>query len=102
MPGSCSPFPASDWATKGRLGDPAFPLAKATPQLQAADLLVHLTYRYMLERHAANDWNVVPSGLLLTCLRNIKSRNDHVFQNKASLQGTLEKSYAIAGNWDRH
>jgi hypothetical protein len=96
------PFPASDWATKGRLGDPAFPLAKATPQLQAADLLVHLTYRYMLERHAANDWNVVPSGLLLTCLRNIKSRNDHVFQNKASLQGTLEKSYAIAGNWDRH
>jgi hypothetical protein len=95
-------FPQSDWASKRRLGDPAFPLAKETPQLQAADLLVYLTYKHMLERHAAKDWNVVPSGLLLTCLRNIKSRNDHVFQNKDSLQRTLERSYAIAGNWDGH
>jgi hypothetical protein len=95
-------WPESDWATKRRLGDPAFPLAKETPQLQAADLFVHLVYQHMLERHNARNWNVNPRGLLATCLRNKRSNSDHFFQNKACLQGTLEKSYALWGNWDGH
>jgi hypothetical protein len=95
-------WPESVWSSKSRLGDPAFPLARETPQLQAADLFVHLTYQHMLERHAANDWNVTPTGSLLTCLRNVKSLSDHFFQTKDCLQEMLEKTYAIAGNWDGH
>jgi hypothetical protein len=95
-------WPESGWTTKRRLGDPAFPLAAQTPQLQAADLLVHLTYKHMLERHVANDWNVAPTGLLATCLRNRKSNHDLFFQNKACLQEVFDKAYMISGNWDSH
>jgi len=95
-------WPGSAWKSKNRVGDPAFPLAKQTPQLQAADLLVLLSYRRMLERHAANDWRVSPSGLLATCLRNSKSKYDHVFMDKISLQETLNSSFAEFGNWDDH
>ena len=53
------------WASRARLGDPAFPLAKETPQLQAADLFAHLTYRHMTERNEANDWNTPPEFSLI-------------------------------------
>lgn len=92
----------SSWQTQRRLGDPAFPLAKETPQLQAADLLVHLTYQHMLERLAINDWNARPSGMLAICLRNKKSWHDHMFQAKIHLQQMLEQTYVFAGNWDGH
>jgi len=95
-------YTQSVWHSKRRLGDPAFPFAKETPQLQAADLYAHLTYRHMLERHQANDWDVPPTGLLLTCLRNVKSVNDHVFLNKLCLQLTLAQTYVLAGKWDDH
>ncbi|MGD0793695.1 MAG: hypothetical protein ABR920_18180, partial [Terriglobales bacterium] len=87
----------SDWKTKDRLGKPSFPLASQTPQLQAADLLVHLTYQHMLERHKAQNWKVQPSGLLRQCLRNLRSREDHAFQNKECLGQTLELLRKAAG-----
>jgi len=87
----------SDWKTKDRLGEPSFPLASQTPQLQAADLLVHLTYHHMLERHEAQDWKVQPSGLLRHCLRNLRSRDDHAFQSKECLAQTLELLRKAAG-----
>jgi hypothetical protein len=90
------------WKTRDRLGAPLFPLAKETPQLQAADLLSLLTYRHMEERHAANDWEVMPKGLLETCLRKMRSRNDHGYETRDSLQIPLDQSYAILGNWDGH
>jgi hypothetical protein len=90
------------WASRGRLGDPAFPLAKETPQLQAADLFSHLSYRHMNERNDANDWNVLPTDLLMTCLHKMRSPYDHGYQTKDSLQAVLEQTYAISGNWDEH
>jgi hypothetical protein len=93
-------WPESGWKTKGRLGDPAFPLAKQTPQLQAADLLVLLSYQHMVERHTANNWRVPASGLLAKCLRNTKSKYDHVFMNKTTLQETLNGSHVEFGDWD--
>jgi len=88
------------WPTKNRVGDPAFPAAKETPQLQAADLLVHLTYRHVLERQAADNWNVEPRGLLRACLRNLRRQQDHVLQNRECLQYMLDVTHAAFGQWD--
>jgi hypothetical protein len=95
-----SPWRGTGWETRDRLGEPFFPLAKQTPQLQAADLLSFLTYRHMQERLAANDWTIPPMGLLATCLSETQALSDHGYEAKDSLQITLEKSYAILGNWD--
>jgi len=96
-------YPLSEWQSKDRLGDPAFPLAAETAQLQAADLLVHLSYLHMGERYKYNDWDVTPpSGLLLECLRNTQSGSDHALQTKKHLSEILERTYARAGNWDDH
>jgi hypothetical protein len=90
------------WTTRNRLGTPLFPLAKETPQLQAADFLSLLTYRHMTERYTANDWSVMPTELLATCLRKLRSLYDHGYESIYSLQVTLDQSYAILGNWDGH
>jgi hypothetical protein len=89
------------WATRDRLGDAYFPLASQTPQLQAADLFSYLSYRHMQERLAANDWLVLPTGLLGTCLHRMNGY-DHGYETKDSLQITLDRSYAAVGNWDGH
>jgi hypothetical protein len=83
------------------LGEPHFPLAKETPQLQAADLLVHLSYRHMKQRLEANEWGLPPDRLLAICLRNSKTMHDHVYMDKACLQQRLELSYSVFGSkWD--
>jgi hypothetical protein len=93
--------PWTTWKEKDRLGDPSFPPAKETPQLQAADLYCFLTYKHMMERYAAKDWTVQPSGLLLNCLRNMRSRDDHAFQDKCCLDKMLTETRAILGRkWD--
>lgn len=94
------PDPHTTWKSKKRLGTVAFPLAAETPELQAADLIVHLTYQHMLERHAVNDWNVLPKGLLLQCLSNAKRPEDFQFLDKSCLSDYLRQSRDIAGNWD--
>jgi len=88
---------------KERLGDFAFPLAKDTPQLQAADLLVHLTYQFMLERQKAGSWDVPPEGILGACVRNAKGGvADFIFLDKRCLQAGLDQSYEIEGKkWDK-
>jgi hypothetical protein len=89
------------WESKRRLGDPSFPMAKETPELQAADLLAHLTYQHMTERYAANNFMVAPKGLLAICLKNTRKKKNHNYQNLECLELTLEKTYQISGSkWD--
>jgi len=95
-------YPLSEWKSKDRLGDAHFPLASETAQLQAADLLAHLSYQHMCERLNENDWNVPPAGLLFECIRNRRSSMDHAFQAGSHLQAILERTYLRAGNWDDH
>jgi hypothetical protein len=59
-----------------RFGAIGFPLASASPRLQAADLFSYLSYRHMLERKISRDWSSRPSRLLLELLRNRKSPYD--------------------------
>jgi hypothetical protein len=91
--------PESDWATKRRLGDPAFPLARETPQLQAADLYAFFTYQHVLENYSTDTKWGQPSGTLKKCLRNMRSRKDHVFQNRKCLEDTLALTHSFAGDW---
>lgn len=69
-----------------RLGTIQFPEAKGLPALQAADLLVHLTYLDMQKRIATNGWLEQPTGLLRTCLKNMKDQFDHVYFNKQCIE----------------
>jgi hypothetical protein len=74
------------------LGDIAFPPAKATAQLQAADLLVHLSYQYALEMMKNNSWGKVqPQGLLMDALAGTVDQGDHTFQDRQCLKETLTK-----------
>jgi hypothetical protein len=94
-------YPGTTWKEKDRLGKAEFPLAKKTPQLQAADLYCFLTYQHMLERRAANDWSVQPSGLLRHCLKNIRSAEGHAYQDKRCIDEMLAETRLISGfNWD--
>jgi hypothetical protein len=84
-----------------RLGDTGFPLASETAQLQASDLLVHLTYRFAQERTAANDWSVLPQGLLLTCLSRTVENEDHTYYDEPTMTGSIQEIrniYSRAGS----
>lgn len=91
------------WKSKSRLGDPAFPLAAETPQLQAADLLVHLTYLRMedIQEHKST-FAAPPQGILAICLKRTRNfAKDHYYQNRIALEVTIEKAYKVAGSsWD--
>jgi hypothetical protein len=77
----------SEWASKDRLGQPVFPLATETPQLQAADFFVHLSYQRVLEHYPARDWEETDvSGMLLNCIRNTRIPNHHGIQGKRELE----------------
>ena len=91
--------PWNTWHSRNRLGMPAFPPASETAQLQVADLLVHLTYRHMLEWQK-NGKVENPSELLGLCLTNTRARSDHVFQNKDSFNDILEQCREISPGWD--
>lgn len=85
-----------------KLGDVSAPKAKETPQLQAADFLSYVGYKHMLERHAANDWNVMPEGTFRTLLTNQKKPEDTQFFNHEVIAESLQMTYDRAGNWDGH
>jgi hypothetical protein len=56
-----------------------------------------LTYQRMLERHADNDnFHVPPFGMLADCLQNRRSNEDHLFQDRPSLQTMFEKARAFS------
>jgi hypothetical protein len=83
------------WAWKQRLGDPSFPLAKETPQLQIADFLSHLTYHHMLSA-GERVGMVPPSPLLERCIQNRRSNEDFYFSNKQNLEAALRNAAALS------
>jgi len=94
------PRPWSAWDSVDRLGMAQFPLASETPELQAADLLVHLTYQHM------NDWMghgkvSTPSEILRMCLANYVSREDHKYQDRECLETLLSNARRLVPAWDR-
>lgn len=99
LPPSNEGRPWSSWKTKDRLGDPTFPLASETPQLQAADLLAHLTYLHMQEWIAKGS-GAAPSPLLRTCLANKRCHADHQYQDKECLQHTLDGIRSFIPRWN--
>lgn len=89
----------STWRTRNRLGSSHFPSASETAQLQAADLLVHLTYLYMLRIKMGEDV-AEHTDLLRSCLANAKSPQHHVYQDRMSLQKTLDKIPSDLLGWE--
>jgi hypothetical protein len=63
---------------KDRLGEPFFPEAKKTPELQAADLLAYLTYRHMTDGSEPLGTKK-PSRLLQLCIANKRNNADFFF-----------------------
>ena len=85
-----------------RIGTPAFPLAKETPQLQAADFLAYRTYVDMQDGVVKNSWGEIPPPHLRSLLERRKSTEDFLYYNREALQATLNKTYELSGNWDGH
>lgn len=80
--------------------EPIQSLAKETPQMQAADFLCYASYKHMVERHKANDWNIILSEPLNTLLENLQRPENCRFLNKETLMDSLRMTYERAGNWD--
>jgi hypothetical protein len=78
-----------------RFGDIAFPLAKETPALQAADLLVHLMYLDMLsraqQRSQALRSSPAPSELIRTLIANVRHGEDLVYQDEHLMRETMKQ-----------
>jgi|GEM_PF-1667440 hypothetical protein len=90
---------SADW--KDKLGDISFPLAKKTPQLQAADLLVNLTYHHAIARLNDGKWDeVMPPELLQKCLSSLRVIDDHKVFNREYFQSALADSYRKQPGWD--
>lgn len=87
----------------GQIGrSPAFPLAKETPQLQAADLLAYVTYLDMTERLKNNSWYEIPDTYLRLLIENRKCMDDFCYFERTTMQVVLNRTYEISGNWDDH
>jgi Protein of unknown function (DUF3800) len=87
-----------DGPSRELLSEPDFPPAKETPQLQAADLLVHLTYLDIQEKMASNDWAKPVPTLLKLCLRRARMKEDFVYFNKEGIQMTLA---GVSAAWNK-
>jgi len=81
---------------------PAFPLAKETPQLQAADLLAYVTYLDMIEKLKNHSWNEIPHTYLRLLIENRKCMEDFCYYEKNTMQIALNNTYKIYENWDGH
>lgn len=79
---------------KDRLGKVAFPLAKKTPQLQAADFLAYLSYRHIVAA-GSKVGMLKPQGALATCIINARSIDDFFIQNRSNLQASLRDAAQI-------
>jgi hypothetical protein len=93
----------STWKSRDRLGDALFPLATETAPLQGADLLVHVTYRML------DDWRTtgrpdrsppIVYELLELSTANMRSKADHVYQDKELLQGAIDQAKGIVPQWN--
>lgn len=74
--------------------------AKNTPQMQIADFLCYASYKHMLERHRANDWNVSPVEPLYSLLTNLQRPENCRFFNKETIAESLRMTYERVGKWD--
>jgi hypothetical protein len=92
--------PDTEWPSKSRLGEIAFPMASETPELQAADLFAHCTYLHMLERmkqkKTLRDSSLKPAGMLALCLKNSRSQRDNACMDKSCIIATFEKARQLA------
>jgi hypothetical protein len=73
-----------------RFGDISFPLAKETPELQAADLLAHMTYLHMLSCVKSKHWYVNPPEVVRILHRNLRNAGDLVCQDERCIRETLK------------
>ncbi len=79
-----------DCSFQKQLGQITFPLARETPQLQAADLLVHLTYLYAVRMIENQTWGRVgPDELLRRAIAGTIAQEDHNYMDKNCLELTL-------------
>ena len=93
----------STWKSRDRLGTTSFPQAAETAPLQAADLLVHLTYKHMLEgigNGASGGFAKQPTGLERLCLANVKAAEHFTYQNRAALENVIGQAREIAPAWN--
>jgi hypothetical protein len=76
-----------------RFGTIAFPDAKETPALQAADLLVHVVYLDMLKRAHENTLRSLaqPSDLIRLLVNNRRHTDDVVYQDERLMRETMEQ-----------
>ncbi len=81
-----------------RLGDPGFPQAKETSQLQAADLLVHLSYLDVQARLGAKNWELPIPDLLRMCLKNARTVQDFVCYDKRCISKMLSQ---VSAGWNK-
>lgn len=84
------------FAWKDKLGDLSLPQAKETPELQAADFLVHLTYQHMLAGAKTQIENRRPSPLLALCIQNRRSGDDFYFMNRGNLEESKRMAMILA------
>jgi hypothetical protein len=75
-----------------RFGNISYPLAKETPALQAADLLVHILYLDMKRRAEAGSLRALPkpSALIRTLIANARHKDDLVYQDERLMRETME------------
>lgn len=73
---------------RDKLGDPAFPLAKETPQLQAADYLSYAVYLDMQERFG--QWEKKAPPELRVAISKGKSKHDFKYLDENTMNGLME------------
>lgn len=79
--------------TRCRLGEIAFPMAKETPGLQAADLLAYLTANHMREHP---NGPADPDRLLHSVLERSRMQEDHSFLNGDAIRAHIADVLDIA------
>jgi hypothetical protein len=79
---------------KDRLGEPFFPEAKKTPELQAADVLAYLTYRHMTDGSEPFGTKR-PSHLLKLCTQNKRTNADFFFTTGENIVQNMKINAAL-------
>jgi hypothetical protein len=82
-------FPNSNF--RDRLGKTSFPLASNTSALQAADLLVHLTYDHMLRQEKTKNAYLERGLALRMLLDRSRVAEDYIYYNRDCIQKHLNQ-----------
>lgn len=76
---------------RDRLGEISFPKASETPELQTADLFVHMSYLRALKCLESNNWHLPADPPLDSLVRRARNLKDLVFYNKTTLGAIWEQ-----------